>query len=206
MLNTTDAHGHFASAGANSIFVSGNDVYVAGLHGINAVYWKNGVEIYLTTLTPDLIGVANFQANSIFVKGGNVHIVGTDAAVGAFAPLPKYWKNGTDESTSLDPSTFFLSGFGTNGVFVSGNKVYISGIGYILDPTFQNTAVYWTDGAITVLPKINIQSLSTDIYAKGNDVYVSGSDGSMAVYWKDGSEVTLTDGTQDANAISIFAR
>jgi hypothetical protein len=38
-----------ANAWARSIFVSGNDVYVAGNDGQDAVYWKNGKRILLTS-------------------------------------------------------------------------------------------------------------------------------------------------------------
>jgi hypothetical protein len=34
---------------ANAIFVSGQDVYVAGQTTAGAVYWKNGVEIILSS-------------------------------------------------------------------------------------------------------------------------------------------------------------
>ena len=62
---------------ANSIFVSGSDVYVAGeeyyvtsLAGTVAKFWKNGV---LTNLPAD--NQYN-HANSIFVVGSDVYIAG----------------------------------------------------------------------------------------------------------------------------------
>jgi hypothetical protein len=207
ILNTTNANGHFPNAAAYSVFVSGNDVYVSGSHGTNAVYWKNGVEVYLTNLTPDIIGVASFQANSIDVSGGTVHVVGIDFAVGAFAPIGRYWIDGTEESGTLDGSGFLEAAVRvSNAVLVSGNTVYISGNGINIDPIFHYTPVYWKNGNLTVLPSISGDSYTSDIFVKGNDVYVSGTDKISAVYWKNGSETTLTDGTNDASATSIFVR
>jgi hypothetical protein len=56
-----------ANSFASSIYVSGNDVYVAGYEydtgqAKYAVYWKNGVEVKLTDGSTETI------ATSIFVK------------------------------------------------------------------------------------------------------------------------------------------
>ena len=206
VLNTTNLYGEYSYSAANSILISGHDVYLAGLHGSNAVYWKNGVEEYLTTVTPDIIGVVSFAANSIDVSANDVHVVGVESEAGSYAPMPRYWKNGVDESASLGLSNFdFLAEFGTNAVLVSGGNVYISGVVLTFIP-YHYTAVYWKNGNITVLPDNNGSSFTSDIDVKGNDVYVSGSDGNRAVYWKNSSEFTLTDGTNNANATSIFVR
>jgi hypothetical protein len=52
---------------ASSIYVSGNDMYIAGYEFNTdqpkyAVYWKNGVEVKLTD------GVRDAYATSIFIK------------------------------------------------------------------------------------------------------------------------------------------
>jgi hypothetical protein len=63
----TVLHSSAANAFASSIYVSGDDVYVAG-YAYNtgqpsyAVYWKNGVEVKLTD------GSNQTVATSIFVK------------------------------------------------------------------------------------------------------------------------------------------
>jgi len=210
MLNTTDAFGHYANSGANSVFIAGNDIYVAGVHGPNAVYWKNGVEVYLTTLNSDLLNAA-YQANSIFVKGNDVHVSGTEDIVGSFSPFGTYWKNGIDETLTLNHPDFnVVSVTLKNAVFVHGNDVYVSGDGFNVDPSFHYTAAYWINTNETILPSSATQSHTSDIYVKGNDIYVSGSEinsnnnKNFALYWKNDTEVFLTDGTRNANATSIF--
>ncbi len=53
---------------AKAIFVSGNDVYVAGYTGSQACYWKNGVLVSLPSQLDTL------QATSIHVNNGNVYV------------------------------------------------------------------------------------------------------------------------------------
>jgi hypothetical protein len=78
---------------ANSIFVSGSDIYVAGeedylssLTGSVAKYWKNGV---VTNLPAD--NQYN-HANAIFVVGNDIYIAGYEQ--GNSFSSAKYWKNG----------------------------------------------------------------------------------------------------------------
>jgi hypothetical protein len=204
MLNLTDAKGHYDYSYANSIFISGNDIYVAGYHGPNAVYWKNGVEVYLTGNTTDLYG--SEIANSIYVSGGNVYVVGAGIYTGAGFSVPRYWKNGINESASLNHANFEY--YGTNSVFVTGNNVYIAGIASHKDIPYLFLGVYWNNGNVTVLSGDDSEARS--IYVKGNDVYTSGyvfeSGSYYAVYWKNGTEVKLTDGTYTAAANSIFVK
>jgi hypothetical protein len=213
MLNTTNVYGDFEFSEANSVFIKGNDVYAAGIHGPNAVYWRNGAEIYLSHL--DLVGsnYTNESAQSIYVSGANVFVVGSVAYVGALYTLGRYWKNGMDEFASLDHSNF-EDIIDANAVFVSGNNVYIAGIGINPYLTPRLGAAYWTNGNESILAASGISSGTSDIYVKGNDVYVSGYDESYenndyqsyAVYWRNGTEVKLTDGTRSAAAASIFIR
>ena len=203
-LNITNAKGNFPSSAAYSFFISGNDIYVAGEHGPNAVYWKNGVEVYLSSILSDLFGVAE-RANSIYVAGSNVYVVGEEDAAGPPAPIAKYWKNGIEETATLDRSNFdFISAL--NSVFVSDNKVYISGRG--INSDLSSTPAYWDNGNVTLLPTNGkgFGFTTINIYVKGNDVYVAGDDGNRAVYWKNGTEVYLTDGTKNAAATSIFIK
>ncbi len=144
ILNTTDAYGNSAFSGANSVFISGNDIYIAGFHGPNAVYWKDGVEVYLSNLTVNVPYFESQQANSIYVSGGNVYVVGIEYIVGIITPFGKYWKNGIDETATLNPSNVNTISSATS-VFVSGNNVYISEVGFSLDPNFHHFAAYWNE-------------------------------------------------------------
>jgi hypothetical protein len=207
MLTTTNVNGNFGYSSGNSIFISGNDIYVAGYDGPNAVYWKNGVEVYLTNNTTAMYGHAT--ATSISVSGGNVYVVGAAFMLGGISQIPKYWKNNIDETLTLNNSdTDFYS---TNSVFASGNNIYISGIGYQRFP-FLTSAIYWNNGNKTILSNDGINFYTTSsIYVERHDVYVSGSEETntnqiYAMYWKNGTEVKLTDGTRDAFAKSVFVR
>jgi hypothetical protein len=63
---------------AQSVFVSGDDVYIAGYEGLAARYWKNGEPVRVAFLS---------FAESIFVDGSDVYIAG-------FAgKRARYWKN-----------------------------------------------------------------------------------------------------------------
>ena len=207
ILNTMKAFGDFGFSAANSIFISGNDVYVAGSEGPNAVYWKNGVEVYLTNF---LTGVAgNSRANSIDVSGGNIYIVGTASSTSVNSPLTNYWVNGTDEAATLNTNFESIS---THFVFASGNNVYIAGSARTVVPP-AGGAVYWNNANEIALQSSSNSLLSDaySIYVKSNDVYLAGIDEdnnhrTSAVFWKNGTEVKLTDGTRDAFARSIFVK
>lgn len=211
ILNTTDTYGNYDYSGAFSVFISANDIYVSGFHGPNAVYWKNNEEVYISS--NGAVGSASIYANSLYVAGGNVYVVGSEYIVGGPAFFGKYWKNGIDETATLNHPNFESIG-SNSSVFVSGNKVYISGTGLNSDPeavyNITYSAAFWNNGNMTVLPSNGTQSFTSDIYVRGNDVFVSGSEWNnsqtYAVYWKNGAEVYLTDGTRNANATSIFIK
>ena len=92
----------------SSIFVSGKDVYIAGMDETtnqminNAVYWKNGVETVLPS------SAANAFASSIYVSGDDVYIAGYEYNNGQ----PKYavyWKNGVEVKLTDDTSETFAT-------------------------------------------------------------------------------------------------
>jgi hypothetical protein len=112
---------------ANSICVSGSDVYIAGTDA-TPVYWQNNTEIKLPITS--LYG----GANSICVSGNKVYIAGNDSSKAVF------WKDGSE--TVLDNITD--SGSLGTAVCVSGNDVFIAG-------TRGYNAVYWKNGNIVCL-------------------------------------------------------
>ena len=114
LVNLTDGS---TAAEANSIAVSGTDVYVAGTqwdgnsiqynNGINytrnpiAKYWKNGIPVNLTD------GSKWAEARSIVISGNDVYVAGFEDAVA------KYWKNGNpvilgDASKNSEAYSIFL--------------------------------------------------------------------------------------------------
>jgi hypothetical protein len=71
-------------AAAHSVFVSGNDIYVAGKYGNSprAVLWKNGIAENLTD------GTRRAEARSVYLSNSDVYVAGQN---GNFAML---WVNG----------------------------------------------------------------------------------------------------------------
>jgi hypothetical protein len=203
-LENANLYGDFNNAAANSIFVSGNDVYAAGYEGPNAVYWKNGTEIYLTTTTTEVAGFVHTY--SIFVNGSDVYIVGYSNFAGSVFPQVWFWKN----DVLLPVSSVATNGQG-NAVLVSGNDLYVAGMAVSAAPAYLSTAAYWKNSNLVLLPGGGLPAFAKSIFVSGNDVYLAGFEDiayqmSYAVYWKDGVENRLTDGTHGAAANSIFVK
>jgi len=197
--------GDYSNAEVESIYVSGNDVYVCGRVDSKAVYWKNGE---LVKLSDD-----NSRARSIYVSGNDVYVCGSggDKAV--------YWKNGkTIELGGSYASSIYVSGNdvyicggvdskavywkngklvelgigSTNSMYVSGNNVFVSGYDYIDDYNhidddsgsyyFKERAVYWKNGKLVALPGDDTWALSIYVYL--NNVYIGGSSNGNIVLWK----------------------
>ena len=72
-------------AGATSIAVKGNDVYVCATDSGDAVYWKNGVGVILDTDRGD----GPIIASAIAIAGNDIYVVGS------YRGDAVYWKNGT---------------------------------------------------------------------------------------------------------------
>jgi hypothetical protein len=89
------------NAQANSVFVSGEDVYVAGSVGGDAVLWKNGV-------AQNIAG----SVNSIFVFGEDVYVAGYTTNAQRI-PVATLWKNGVAQKLS-DGKTYAQA----NSIFV----------------------------------------------------------------------------------------
>jgi hypothetical protein len=169
---------------ANSIFVSGSNVYVAGVDAAPdtygfPVYWQNNSEVKLP------IKSAYGSANSVYVSGGDVYVSGSDSTKGV------YWKNGVE--TILDNTD---SGSSANAILVAGNDVYVAG-------TRGYNAVYWKNGNIVSLTSYSVPTqhvrvngisvLNGDVYVVGYVNY-AGSPFPYLNYWANGAATDLNTG------------
>ncbi len=183
---------------AESIFVAGTDVYVAGFEQsyaseLKALYWKNGVPMKLSAeKSQDL-------AHTIFVSGKDVYVAGEELTQPNHRA--KYWKNG--RAVLLSDGTKDAQVY---SMYVSGNDVYVAG--EIRDDNFRSEAVYWKNGQLVKLSDEKQDACAKSIRIFNKDVYISGyemeGEHVAAKYWKNNKEVRLSDEKISAAAYSIF--
>ena len=187
---------------ANSVFVSGNDVYVAGYdYDYGAVLWKNGTQVVLNSTSSSY----SAEACSVFVSGnGDVYAAGSEWRKSNGTSFPILWKNGI--LTRL--SSNYLNGAdyrAASSVFVSGNDVYVAGIG-ISDSSYSKSpfrATLWKNGIPTQLSANHSDAYS--VFVSGNDVYVAGSElDGRATLWKNGIPTFLS--SNNAYTLSVFVK
>jgi len=178
---------------ANSVFVSGTDLYAVGNRSNGtygkAVIWKNGVE---TELNP---GSSYREAYSIYVSGNDVYVAGAENSI------PKVWKNGIGTSLSTGTST---SSSYASSVYVSGNDVYVL-------TKEGSSVVLWKNGVPSILTNYSGFSsiIRDEVFVSGTDVYVGSGiqisiSSCIATIWKNGAATSLSNGTYQAQAGSIF--
>lgn len=118
-----------------SIYVSGNDVYVAGIEygqfGNQALYWKDGVASYLQS-----DGALFTTANGIFVSGSDVYVAGSATINGKLSAI--CWKNGVPSTLSSANGNS-----GANAVCVLDTNVYVAGYEVNNDTAY---VTYWMNG------------------------------------------------------------
>ncbi len=209
----------------NSIFVDKNNiVYAAGNHNIGtgdgfintrAAYWKGRKEIVLSDTGH------NSDATSIFVNETDIYIAGCESSqskTGGYLEgfVATYWKNGNAIHLTDKKSYNFVT-----SIFVSNGDVYVAGYERKKEAGTE-VAKYWKNGTEIQLTDGLGYSRANSIFVNGNDVYVAGeinpetdiqklafSDtgaNKIAVYWKNGKMIALTDKKNDASASSIFVK
>ena len=201
-VNGKSASAPSADGGLKAVFVSGNDIYVAGsevLEGgssMSAALWKNGVAV---PLTPS--GRVSY-AHSVFVSGSDVYVVGYAQQKDTGTWCATLWKNGKPKTLSDAPS-------GAYSVFVSGQDLYISG--YEKDETTGNLhATLWRNDEVIKLKSSAKHTSANAVYVEGRDVYAVGykmtSDAKMfAMLWRNGTRTKLSSsGAEKADALSVY--
>jgi hypothetical protein len=195
---------------ANSIYVVGNDVYVAGYEAVGnenltvAKYWKNGVPVALTAGSATNSGIAY----SIFVVGSDVYVAGVTSNAWLGKGYATYWKNGVAVALSDSNNSVGKA----QSIYVKDNDVYVAGsvrngLGY----SGPYVAKYWKNGKEFNLTDGKEWSAASFIYVSGNDVYVAGYEDdsltgySIAKYWKNGTAFPLST-TPYGSAQSIYVK
>lgn len=191
--SSTNAHGY-------AIAVSGTDVYVAGVVAPHAKYWKNGIAVSLS----ESISVAF----AIAISGSDVYIAGN--VLEGEHVFAVYWKNG-NRVTLSDA----LNNSQATSIAIAGNDVFVAGN---LNLGGRSVARYWLNGEpvdLTDTTKVGgktVDATASSIFISGTDVYVAGQQvihsgtspvQKIATYWKNGTPVLLSNGTHDAEALSI---
>lgn len=177
-----------ANGEAMDIFVSDDDVYVAGYTYMEsgftqAVYWVNGEMHELEHSTGDARGTG------ITVSGTDVYVAGHERYNGYSRAI--YWKNGVRHTLLATPE----DSYGVD-IAVLGDDVYLAGasIEQIVDLGnyyAEPYAAYWINENVLRLGEA--YSLCTEIVIDGDEVYVLGFDQvetdngvfTRAVYWHD---------------------
>jgi hypothetical protein len=203
-MTLPDSTGTVGNGTANSIAVSGQDVYVAGIRGYDsqrdrvpfsgdssdypitgsvATLWKNGTPVTL----PDYgaVGLVDSEkyanrfyddyVSALCVAGSDVYVAGGTAY--NIAAHARYWKNGAP--VDLGGSLIYSSQNGTNG-FPTSTGIYVSGSdiyvsGYQQTAGTSPVAIYWKNGTPVFLSTDSLSgSEAYSIFVAGSDVYVAG--------------------------------
>ncbi len=192
---------------ANSIAVSGNNVYIGGNQFVNnhfvAKYWTNGSMANLTDTTKDS------QLNALAVSGNDVYMAGYEN--NGSHKIAKYWKNG--QSVNL---TSGLSDAQITSITVLGNDVYAAG--WESSGNFE-VAKYWKNGTSVSLSDGSKNTEATSIAISGNDIYVAGNEYTpsnscpmcgaapgvvrVSKIWKNGSVIKTANSSQTFNSIVV---
>jgi hypothetical protein len=187
---------------ANSVFVSGGDVYVAGEDDGFAALWKNGVAQRLSDKAS--------EAHSVFVSGGNVYVAGMESAIYVDPDHVQrdheqatLWKNGVAQRLSEKISS-------AGSVFISGDDVYV--LSYERNPhrfgaaeftVWKNGVAAWSGASQHNDAEDGTKALSGRMFVSGNDVYVSETADECATLWKNGVSQKLSNDKSFASAVFV---
>ena len=195
--------GNFANSYVNGITVSGNDVYVTGSYtngilGQQAVYWKNGSMVSLTSPQQFAAG------QNIAINGNDIYVAGvTNNLSGPFV-YATVWKNGTATTLGqISPAEYvnisllnYKDGF--VDMALNGSDTYVSGMEeYRYGEHYYPS--YWKNGMFTPLGDTTTSSGVTTGVAVHNGIpyfvgYNPNIDASTVSYWANNIQTMLTTG------------
>jgi FKBP-type peptidyl-prolyl cis-trans isomerase len=184
-----------------SLVVAGNDVYAAGMHNGQAVYWKNNTEVQLSnTSGTGTKGYANDMA--IDNRNGDVYVVGYERFYSSSGDLARCWKNGKPVPLNV------IGGSNARSVAIDykTGDVYIAG--FDSDPQVKNDTKYWKNGEPVKIINDPLPVRAASIRIFNNNLYIVGQyaepGGQRVAYWcGDKGTVSLTAPSSDARATAI---
>ena len=206
-----------SNAFANSVYVTGNDVYVAGFEGNVAIVWKNGEAQKLTGNR-----LTSTRATSIFVSGNDVYVAGIESVrdvvpssgrgMGSVIYAAVFWKNGIVQY--LTDGTY---GADAASIFISGNDIYVAGYENCGQQGGTEISGFYNLGVATLWRNNDAQRLTDglsnasacSVFVSGEDIYVVGhlrdnTAYESAVVWKNGIPQILTDGSVSVEVTSVY--
>jgi uncharacterized protein YjdB len=167
-----------------SLFVSGSDVYVAGVEISNPgmlckpKLWKNGVEQSLQVAS----NITYTWPSAVYVANGSVYVCGPDRVLegGVTKGQAVLWKDGvrTDFITDYGAAGAQAGGLATS-LFVSGSDVYVGGGFRQPGIGSPNLATVWKNGAPTQYESTmgELPEVVRSVFVLGGDVYAGGEYG-----------------------------
>lgn len=190
------------------------DVYVAGRYGGEAVYWKNGVMHPLHSRRSSSI------ASAIFVDNQDVYVAGMEFKYfeenDSTVIIGKYWKNGREHILSTQAEGFKQVNevfYSLKSICVNKQDVYVGAGNFEINhsPEKRMLPCYWKNGQI-ILPSSDpaIDGCAQSMFVSNDTVYVAGwkshysPAGNTVVYWKNGKQVSLTNGENYAYATAMY--
>jgi hypothetical protein len=188
-----------------AIWVAGDDVYVAGSRNVSdagsqrvPVYWKNGIELALSS-DPSTLSTAT----DIYVDGTAVYIVGYEKNADGVLVAKLYGPGGT-----FDLSDGVIDAR-AEGVFVENGNVHVVGYQNVSETNSTAIATYWLNGVVTPLENNGNESMAIDVEVKNGDVYICGnvqndSGTNMKMLWINGNQVNSTGGLSTTIANGMF--
>lgn len=185
------------SSSANSIFISENDIYVAGrdngyvensLLKYDIVVWKNGVRTSYGAYSSPYSNIPIFLsvANSDVYISTLWYIGYIPNSYSLYYPI--ILKNGQQTKLTSESGNYSIG-----NVFVSANDVYVVG-------NVDGNATLWKNG---VPNSFGNNTSAQFVYVANNDVYVLGYKDDKIVIWKNGNATVLTNAA-NAYVRSIF--
>ncbi len=191
-----------AESSIYSLFVSGSDVYAAGIWEdaswghTEAFCLKNG-----KPMTLDLSGRKEWGADAVYVSGKDVYVLGW----GDWESF--YWKNGVRFPLEMKGERKWIS---NTDMLVSGKDVYATGFFMPVDAE-ATVAVMWKNGKPTYLTDGSSWGKAEGIAMSGKNVLICGQDDGRAAVWTNGVKSRLAelpllkdDVFVESEALSIF--